>query len=51
MYDFPQKDYKTRVINSIMAMLSRIPVMRKEIYGNRMKSEMIKPLQRVLENE
>jgi len=51
LYDFPQKDYKTKVVNSIMRLLSRIPSMRKEIYNNRMKAEMIKPLQKVLERE
>ena len=51
LYDFPQKDYKSRITNSMMMLLSRIPSMRKEIYTKRIKTEMIKPLQKVLERE
>jgi multimeric flavodoxin WrbA len=49
MYDFPQKDYKSRIINSVMTLLIKIPSMRKEIYRGRIKTGMIKPLQKVLE--
>jgi multimeric flavodoxin WrbA len=49
IYDFPQRDYKSRSINSVMTMLSKIPSMRKEIYINRIKTEMIKPLQKIVE--
>ncbi|MFC1868652.1 hypothetical protein ACFL0H_11035 [Thermodesulfobacteriota bacterium] len=48
LYDFPQKDYKRRLTNSIMMLLNEIPSMRKEIYMKRMKTEMIKPLQKIL---
>jgi multimeric flavodoxin WrbA len=51
LYDFPQKDYKSRITNSMMMLLNRIPSMRREIYTKRMKTEMIKPLQKVLERE
>ncbi|MBW1734962.1 MAG: hypothetical protein JRJ09_08720 [Deltaproteobacteria bacterium] len=51
MYDFPQKDYKSRVRNSIMMLMNRIPSMRKEIYTKRTKTEMIKPLQKVLKQD
>lgn len=51
LYDFPQKDYKVRITNSIMTLLSKIPPIRKDIYTKRMKIEMIKPLQKVLERE
>ena len=51
LYDFPQKYYKSRITNSMMMLLNRIPAMRKEIYIKRMKTEMIKPLQKVLERE
>ena len=47
-YDFPQKEYKTRIQNAIMLLLSKLPSFRKEI-NKRMKKEMIKPLQKVLE--
>jgi len=48
MYDFPQKDYRTRVIVGIFMLLTRIPAFRKE-YARRTKSEMIKPLQKIVE--
>ena len=49
LYDFPQKDYKQRIINSIMLLLTKMPSMRKEIYTKRIKMEMIKPFQKILE--
>lgn len=50
-YDFPQKDYKSRIMNTMMLLLSRIPSVRKEIYIKRMKKEIIKPLENVLQKE
>lgn len=49
LYDFPQKNYKLRIINSMMLLLTKIPSLRKEIYTLRMKTEMIKPFQEILE--
>ena len=46
---FPQRDYKTRMISSLLILLTKIPTMRKEIYRKRMKEEMVKPLQKMLE--
>jgi hypothetical protein len=43
IYDFPQKEYKTRIQNAIMLLLSRLPAFRREV-NKRMKKEMIKPL-------
>jgi len=51
LYDFPQKDYKARIISGILILLTKIPHMRKEIYQKRMKSEMIKPFQKILEEQ
>jgi len=51
IYDFPQKDYKARIINRILILLTKVPSMRKEIYTNRMKAEMIKPFQKILEKK
>jgi multimeric flavodoxin WrbA len=51
LYDFPQKDYKARIISRILILLTKIPSVRKEIYQNRTKSEMIKPFQKILEEE
>jgi len=47
-YDFPQKEYKTRIQNAIMLLLSKLPAFRKEV-NKRTKKGMIKPLQKVLE--
>jgi multimeric flavodoxin WrbA len=47
LYDFPQKDYKSRITSSLLLLLSRVPRIRKEIYS-RIKEEMIKPLQRIV---
>ncbi|MDY6969017.1 MAG: NAD(P)H-dependent oxidoreductase [Spirochaetota bacterium] len=48
MFDFPQKEYKIRILNKIMLFLSKSPKYRKEV-NKRMKNEMIKPLQKVLD--
>ena len=50
LYDFPQRDYKTRIIVTLLMLLTKIPTMRKEIYRRRMREEMIKPLQKILKN-
>jgi multimeric flavodoxin WrbA len=42
MYNFPQKHYKWRMINSLLVMLMKIPAVRRE-FVKRMKKEMIKP--------
>ena len=47
-YDFPQKDTKSRVQTGIMAFLVKIPGFRKE-FNRRVKTEMIKPLQKAIE--
>jgi multimeric flavodoxin WrbA len=47
VYNFPQKNYKWRVINSILVMLTKVPFIRRETI-KRMKTEMIKPLTNVL---
>ena len=48
VYDFPQKDYKTRIIGGIFTLLLKLPQFRKE-YARRTKSEMVKPLQKIVE--
>jgi hypothetical protein len=42
MYNFPQKNYKWRMINSLLVLLTKIPAVRRE-FIKRMKKEMIKP--------
>ena len=48
MYDFPQKDLKTRIKNSIIIPLTKIPAFRKE-FTKRLNTELIKPHQKILE--
>jgi multimeric flavodoxin WrbA len=49
-YDFPQRDYKNRMIAILLMLLTKIPFMRKEIYQKRMREEMVKPLQKVVQS-
>jgi multimeric flavodoxin WrbA len=49
LYDFPQRDYKARMIAGLLRFLTKIPKIRKEIYRKRMREEMIKSLQKVVE--
>ena len=49
VFDFPQKQYKMRIQNAVMLLLSKSPAFRKEV-KKRMKDEMIKPFQKVLES-
>ena len=49
LYDFPHRKYKIRMINALLILLTKIPSMRREIYRKRIKEEMLKPFQRVLE--
>ena len=51
LYDFPQRNYRRRVNTRIMMLLTKIPSMRREIYLKRMKAEMVKPLEKLVENE
>jgi hypothetical protein len=47
MYDFPQRNYKWRIINSTLVLLTKIPAIRRE-FIKRMKTEMIKPCANVV---
>jgi multimeric flavodoxin WrbA len=49
VYDFPQRDYKIRMMVMLLILLTKIPTMRKEIYRKRMKEEMVKPLQKIIQ--
>ena len=50
MYDFPQKNYKWRIINSALVLLTKIPVVRRE-FIKRVKTEMIKPCANALKRK
>jgi multimeric flavodoxin WrbA len=49
VYDFPQRRYKMRATVAIMMLLTKIPRFREEI-RRRMKTEMVKPYQKVVES-
>ena len=48
-FDFPHKRYKSRLINAVVMLLTKIPGFRKEFYS-RIKTEMYKPHKRIVEN-
>ena len=47
MFDFPQAELKTRLLNAILIPLTRIPGFRKKVFDG-MKYHMIKPFGPVL---
>ncbi len=47
LYDFPQKDMKTRIQNMTIILISKIPSIRKEIYQKKMKHEMIRAFENI----
>jgi multimeric flavodoxin WrbA len=49
IYDYPQRDLKTRFRNFIFMSLTKIPLIRRE-FPKRLVSEMLKPLQNVLQS-
>jgi len=51
VYDFPHKNYKARIMNAVLILLTKIPSMRKEIYRKKMKEEMVKPFQKIVQGE
>ena len=50
LYDFPKRSLKTRLTNAVVQLLVRIPRFRKE-FLKRIKSEMVKPLEKLLDKE
>jgi len=49
-YDFPQKNFKTRRMNLMMMLLTRIPSFRKK-FLKVLEKEMVKPLKHVVEKK
>ncbi len=49
MFDFPQADRKTRLLNAVLIPLTRIPGFRKKVFSD-MKHHMIEPFEPVLRN-
>jgi multimeric flavodoxin WrbA len=50
IYDFPQKRYKTRIVNAVVMLLMKFPPFRNEFYKVA-HSEMIKPFQKVIQRQ
>ena len=48
-YDFPQKDYKTRLLNAFGSVLMKIAPIRKRFYTKELKPGMIRGLQKLVE--
>jgi multimeric flavodoxin WrbA len=48
IYDFPQKNLRTRVLNAVITPLLRIPKVREE-FTKRIKEGMVQPYQKVLQ--
>jgi len=49
LYDFPQKDFKTRRMNALMMPLTKIPPVRKK-FLKILKEQMVKPIKFIAEN-
>lgn len=47
-YDFPQQVHKTRVLNAVVALITKIPAIRRRFYTKEIKPGMIRNLQRVV---
>jgi len=47
-YDFPQKDYASRMRNLIFGWMINIPALRKKIYSEMMIGKLVEPYQRLL---
>lgn len=50
VYDFPQKNYKSKIMNFMFILMCKFPSIRKEIYSNQIKSSMIIPLKKIVED-
>jgi hypothetical protein len=48
VYDFPQRDFRTRIMNTVIAPLFKIPQVR-EGFNSQIKEGMIRPYQKILE--
>jgi multimeric flavodoxin WrbA len=50
LYDFPQKDLKTRLVNALFMTLSRIPAFRKKL-RKMFKHKMVEPYKKIVDRE
>lgn len=51
VYDFPQKDYTSRIRNFVLMLMCKIPFIRKEIYSSKIKPGMIASLEKIVNND
>jgi multimeric flavodoxin WrbA len=49
LYDFPRRSFRTRIVDTGFTLLLMIPAFKRE-FRKRIREEMIKPLQKVVEN-
>jgi len=47
-YDFPQKDYSSRMRNYSLGLLVKVPFIRKKVYGKLMIPKMVEPFKKLL---
>jgi hypothetical protein len=47
VYDFPQQEYRSRAQNFLLGLLVKIPAIRKELYGPKIKEHMIKEYRKI----
>jgi len=46
LYDFPERTFRDKVKTNFMALITKVPFIRKEIYTKQMKPGIIKPLEK-----
>ncbi|MBP2652792.1 MAG: hypothetical protein H6Q73_361 [Firmicutes bacterium] len=48
VYDFPQRDYTTRLRNILFGLLIKVPAVRDKLYGGLMITKMVEPYKKLL---
>lgn len=47
VYDFPHQDYRSRAQNFLLGLLSKVPAIRRKIYGPKMKDHMMSAYKKI----
>lgn len=50
VYNFPQKNYKSRLMNLILILMCKIPFIKKQIYSDQIKSSMVISFKKIVED-
>ena len=50
VYDFPQKNYKSRITNFILILMCKLPFIKNKIYSNQMKHSIIASLKKIVKD-